>query len=440
MNGIVITPSLTDYKLDFSYSVLIQNNGKIIAAGIASDTTENKFALVRYNIDGSVDSSFGNNGIVLTSFENPYVYLNSAALQSDGKIIAVGYMQKSNQYDFVIVRYKTNGSLDSTFNTNGEVIFGSPGLYEEAESVLIQNDGNIIIAGRSVNDISNTQKILLVRLTANGGGDQNFGVGGFIYTSIGASYPSTSSLLMQSDGKIVVAGNAGNSNFYNALALIRYNNTPPLPVELISFNASVLDSKVKLNWTTATEVNNLGYEIQRSLSPTPSQKEGAFGSSLPLEGGQGVGWEKIGFVEGHGNSTTTNTYQFIDNNLVKEKCSYRLKQIDLDGSFEYSKIVEVNLEAPIKFSLSQNYPNPFNPSTTIKYSIPSAAVETGHAPSVQLHVYDMLGREVATLVNKNQQPGNYEVNFNASKLSSGVYFYKLKAGNFIATKKMILLR
>ena len=329
-NGIVITPSLTGYKQDYSYSVLIQNDGKIIAAGIASDNTENKFALIRYNIDGSIDNSFGNNGIVLTPFEYPYVYLNSAALQSDGKIIAVGYMQKSNQYDFVIVRYKTNGNLDSTFNTNGEVIFGSPNLYEEAESVLIQNDGNIIIAGTSANSISNTQNILLVRLTANGGADQNFGVGGFIYTSIGASYASTSSVLMQSDGKIVVAGNIGNSNYYGALTLIRYNNTPPLPVELISFNASVHNSKVKLNWTTATEVNNLGYEIQRS------QNSNIKNQNLSDEK---AGWEKIGFVEGHGNSTTTNTYQFIDDNLVTEKYSYRLKQIDLDGSFELFQIL-----------------------------------------------------------------------------------------------------
>ncbi len=392
-NGIVITPSLTGYKQDYSYSVLIQNNGKIIAAGIASNNTENEFALVRYKIDGSVDSSFGNNGIVLTPFENPYVFLNSAALQSDGKIIAAGYMQKSNQYDFVVIRYKADGDVDSTFGTNGKVIYGSVNLYEEAESVLIQNDGNIIIAGTSVNDITNTQNIMLLRLNTNGGTDQNFGIGGVVSTTIGSSYPSASSVLMQSDGKIVFAGSVSNLYYYSALTLIRYNNTPPLPVELISFNASVHDSKVKLNWTTATEVNNLGYEIQRSQNSKIKSQN----------------WEKIGYVNGHGNSTTTISYEFTDNNLKGGSYSYRLKQIDLDGSYTYSNTVEVNLDVPIKFSLSQNYPNPFNPTTTIKYSIPD--VGTSLMKYVQLKVYDILGREIATLVNETKASGNYEVNF-----------------------------
>ena len=431
INGIVITPSLTGYKHDYSTSILIQNNSKIIVAGNASNSNENKFALVRYKIDGSVDSSFGNNGIVLTPFENPNVYLNSAALQSDGKIIAAGYIQKSNQFDFVVIKYKADGDVDSTFGINGKIIYGSPNLYAEGESVLIQNDGNIIIAGRLVNDISNTQNIMLMRLTINGGVDQNFGIGGIINTNIGSSYASTSSVLMQSDGKIVVAGNIGNSNFYGALTLIRYNNTPPLPVELISFNASVHDGKVKLNWSTATEVNNLGYEIQRSL------RMDTFGEISKVKS---PNWEKIGFVEGHGNSTTTISYEFTDTDLNDGSYSYRLKQIDLDGLFEYSKIVEVNLDVPIKFSLSQNYPNPFNPSTKIKYSIPKVGNANLRSLQTSLKVYDILGREVTTLVNENQQPGNYEVEFNASIHSSGVYLYKLTAGSFTATKKMILLR
>ena len=424
INGIVITPSLTGYKQDYSTSILIQNNSKIIAAGNASNSNENKFALVRYKIDGSIDSSFGNSGIVLTPFANPNTYLNSAALQSDGKIVAAGYVQKSTEYDFVVVRYNADGDLDDTFGSNGVSFLETPNFYDECNSIVIQDDGKIILAGESISGSTNIQNVKLVRLNTDGSIDNTFGTGGIKQTTIGGSYAETSSVLMQSDGKIVVAGNVSNLNYYSALTLIRYNNTPPLPVELISFEASVNNDKVKLNWTTATEVNNLGYEIQRSQNSKIKSQN----------------WEKIGYVNGHGNSTTTISYEFTDTDLKVGSYSYRLKQIDLDGSFTFSNTVEVNLNVPIKFSLAQNYPNPFNPSTKIKYSIPKVGNANLRSLQTSLKVYDILGREVTTLVNENQQPGNYEVEFNASIHSSGVYLYKLTAGSFTATKKMILLR
>ncbi len=200
-----------------------------------------------------------------------------------------------------------------------------------------------------------------------------------------------------------------------------------LPVELLSFTALLNNENVALNWQTATEVNNYGFEIERASF----QKNG----TTPVQ----EDWGKIGFVEGHGNSNSPKEYSFTDKNLPSGKIEYRLKQIDTDGQFEYSDVVEVNISFPIKFELSQNYPNPFNPSTTIKYSIPSA-VGTGNIPSVQLNVYDVLGREIATLVNEDKSPGNYSVTFNASKLSSGIYFYQLKAGSFVDLKKMILMK
>ncbi|MBK7500951.1 MAG: T9SS type A sorting domain-containing protein [Ignavibacteriales bacterium] len=141
----------------------------------------------------------------------------------------------------------------------------------------------------------------------------------------------------------------------------------------------------------------------------------------------------MGFVNGNGTSTETHTYSFTDQNPVPGKSYYKLKQIDFDGSFEYSNIVEVDLTLPIEFSLEQNYPNPFNPATSIQYTISSKQ-------NVQLLVYNVLGKEIATLVNEEKPAGNYEVNFDASKLSSGVYFYQLQAGSFVETKKMILLR
>jgi len=192
-----------------------------------------------------------------------------------------------------------------------------------------------------------------------------------------------------------------------------------IPVELTSFVASVIDGNVVLNWTTATELNNSGFEIQKGnhTSTLLSVTE----------------WESIGFVNGNGTSTETHTYSFTDQNPVTGKSYYRLKQIDFDGSYEYSNVIEVDLTLPIEFSLEQNYPNPFNPITIIQYTISSKQ-------NVQLLVYNVLGKEIAMLVNEEKPAGNYEVNFDASKLSSGVYFYQLQAGDFIEIKKMLLLK
>jgi hypothetical protein len=182
---------------------------------------------------------------------------------------------------------------------------------------------------------------------------------------------------------------------------------------------------VHLTWITESEFNNLGFEIHKKSVAKNQQSE----------------WNKIGFVEGKGTTTETNYYSLIDRDLSPGNYQYRLKQIDFDGSFEYSKVVEVTVQEPTKFSLSQNYPNPFNPTTKITYEIPN--VETRHASSLQfvaLKVYDILGNEVATLSNEEKQPGFYEVEFNAKELSSGIYYYQLNTGTFIQTKKMILLK
>jgi photosystem II stability/assembly factor-like uncharacterized protein len=205
-----------------------------------------------------------------------------------------------------------------------------------------------------------------------------------------------------------------------------------LPVELVSFTAEVKENTVILNWETATELNNNGFEILRRVYPS---ERGEISDDSD--------WNKIGYVPGHGTTTEPQSYFFTDEPLSPANYEYRLKQIDFDGTYEYSEIVMVEVEIPNKFVLQQNYPNPFNPSTNIKFTIP--VVETGHAPSVQLKVYDVLGNEVVTLINKEMQAGSYEVEFSATgrddhTLPSGIYFYKLKAGSFVETKKMVLMK
>jgi spore germination protein YaaH len=207
---------------------------------------------------------------------------------------------------------------------------------------------------------------------------------------------------------------------------VAYNPSGTLPVQLDVFKAYSYKNKVKLEWNTATEKDNYGFEIERCL----------FGDKMPAAGN----WEKAGFVKGSGNSNSPKAYSFIDDQIkYSGKYYYRLKQIDTDGRFEYSKIAEVQVDlTPGDFQLFQNYPNPFNPVTIIKYSLP---VES----KVRIILYNSIGREVKELVNISRAAGNYEVSFNAVNLSSGVYFYQLIATsldgkqNYKSIKKMMLL-
>jgi hypothetical protein len=193
-----------------------------------------------------------------------------------------------------------------------------------------------------------------------------------------------------------------------------------IPVELTSFTAEAAGSNVHLSWQTATEINNRGFEIERSCVISKFNIRNS-------------NFEQIGFVSGNGTSTEPMSYSFTDKNVSNGIYLYRLKQIDFDGSYTFSDIIDVEVATPMEFSLEQNYPNPFNPTTTLSFAI-------SHSSFVILKIYDVLGNEVATLVNEEKYAGSYDVRFNASNLSSGIYFYKLQAGKFMQTKKMVLLR
>lgn len=195
------------------------------------------------------------------------------------------------------------------------------------------------------------------------------------------------------------------------------SSTGILPVELTTFTANLIGSNVELHWVTATEVNNYGFEVERSQRTNVKSEI----------------WEKIGFIEGHGNSNSLKEYSFTDVPQGGTKFQYRLKQIDTDGKYEYSSIVSIEMYTPNQYTLNQNYPNPFNPSTVISYSISVSS-------NVTLRVYDVLGKLITTLVNENQEAGNYEITFIAKGLSNGIYFYVLQSGNFIAINKMLLIK
>ena len=209
---------------------------------------------------------------------------------------------------------------------------------------------------------------------------------------------------------------------FSANKISDYSDTSQVvvPVELSSFTATLLETSVKLNWTTASELNNRGFEIER------------FSSSL------GNSWKKIAFIQGKGTTTEVSNYQYLDdfkNFSIKGVVKYRLKQIDFDGMYEYSDIIEVNVDFfPDQYVLYQNFPNPFNPITTIRFGLPDNV-------KVTLKVYDILGQEVAAIINnKEMEAGIHKINWEPTNYASGIYFYQIRARNYIAQKKMILLK
>lgn len=197
-----------------------------------------------------------------------------------------------------------------------------------------------------------------------------------------------------------------------------HNLDSPLPVELITFSASMSNGNVELNWETATEINNYGFEVERQILNQVKNNK----------------WEMVGFVEGHGNSNSPKFYSYTDKKIeASGNYNYRLKQIDIDGTFEYSDVVEANLGAPESFELDQNYPNPFNPLTSIRFNLPMDS-------NVKLTVFNVLGQEVAELINENITAGYHSVNFDGSSLNSGIYFYQLETNNFTQIRKMMLVK
>lgn len=254
-----------------------------------------------------------------------------------------------------------------------------------------------------------------------GGGDQKWGKGTSTSIDITNLLPGKTWVL---EVYIQVYGTSPDEWKYDSNNGANFKATfttdGAFPVELKSFSASVHNNQVTLSWQTASETNNFGFEVERKEFKQQMNENN---------------YQPIGFVNGSGNSNSLKTYSFIDNNVRNGKYSYRLKQINTDGSFSYSNSIEIQVGTfPKQFMLEQNYPNPFNPSTIINYSIPQKEF-------VELKVYNVLGNEIASLVSEFQEAGNYKIDFSAEhEMTSGVYIYRLKAGSYNESRKMILIR
>ena len=398
-----------------------------------------KCLLLSFNKDNDNDADYISPYFNLTNQGNEIFTLTDPAPGLD-KFLLKGDYDGDGDIDIATERNisKNNGEGNFPENVHNDYFIG----WDAVQPVTadLDNDGSLDLA--LVRYLSNGVSILLndykYIFTISGSSTINVGSVNNIYVSSSengfweiSNYDSTQASIPPNSDNDTVLVSAGNKPGHFILYFIAHFDgfrdtliskhvyvDNPYPVDLTSFIASVSGRDVNLKWSTAEEFNNYGYEIEKSNVKGQTSNE----------------WIKVGFVPGNGTSTDIHNYEFTDKGLNTGKYKFRLKQIDFNGNYEYFELAnDVIIGIPAKYYLSQNYPNPFNPVTNFEFGIPELGFVT-------LKIYDVMGRELVTLVNENKEPGYYTVRFDGSNLSSGVYFYRMTAGEFIAVKKFVLMK
>lgn len=320
---------------------------------------------------------------------------------SDGGYILTGYTASSGAGNDDLFLVKTDGSGNQTWAKT----FGGTGR-DYGNAVKQTSDGGYLIAGYTLTFGAGGDDLWIVKTDSTGTQLWNKTFGG---TASDVAY----SMDLTADGGYVIVGHTLSSGAGVHDAWLLRTMTETIPVELVSFSAISNGTDINLNWATATEVNNYGFEIQRSSDKT--------------------NFKTMGFIEGKGTTNEYQNYSWRDKNPNPGINNYRLKQIDINGIFKYSDVIQIDSKPIDSYKLGQNYPNPFNPSTVIRFGLPFSG-------KVNLTVYNSMGEVVKTLINTSMETGYHEVHFNAENLPSGLYFYKLQAGTFTQTKKMLLIK
>ena len=400
------------------------------------------------NIITIADESLYYTGYLSSGIGNHVVLSGGSGSRED---VNTGIPEQSDNGSMVFYSFLVN--VASASNTADYIIHigdrASPNSFNlQSARVFLQNESGNLKFGLSNTTTATmgttsfsygTTYLVFVKYTINTGGADECKLwvfsSGVPLTETEAGTPEVSNITTSGQDVIdAIALRQGSLTYSVAIDGIRVSTIwdELVPVELISFTALSNGNSVTLNWSTSSELNNAGFEIERTVEKNK--------------------FVSIGFVPGHGTTAEAKTYSFVDANLSSGNYTYRLKQVDFNGTFSYSNEIDVDVETPMKFELAQNYPNPFNPSTNIGFRISDRGF-------VCLKVFDILGNEVATLVNEEKPAGNYEVEFNshsdeARNLTSGVYFYQLsvvpmarhdlgpdeQAGAFVETKKMTLIK
>lgn len=320
---------------------------------------------------------------------------------TDGGYIIAGFKNTTNSNSVSII--KTNSFGDTLWTKaydywNGYDCYG----YSVKQT---SDSGYIVSGGISTNQYYHEAFLIKTDSAGDTLWTKTFGEGEY-----GAGY----SVHQTNDGGYVFVGTTYEYSDSSDIYLIKtLPDGTVVPVELMLFTAIADGKEVILKWSTSSELNNLGFEIQRSVN--------------------GKEYFSVGFASGHGTTSEQQNYIFADKNLDNGNYYYRLKQVDYNGSYEYSDVVEVEWRAFNSYLLEQNFPNPFNPTTTIGFGLQNKS-------NVKITILNAIGEEVAIVLNEEREAGYDQLEFNANNLPSGVYFYRLQAGSFIETKKMLLLK
>ena len=332
-----------------------------------------------------ISKSFSQTAVSTGSIGSNCAFIEGHSLAPAGKYVFIYNKDIIDSTDRPLHGYMIeNNSLDEN-TSNGSVYGTVPNFYASYVNGITGRYGLIA-------PLANTNGIKRIE----------------IFNADGSSY----SVATSTDGIWWPSG-LNTTTFTAGSVYVMSSDDAPLPVELQTFTATLADKRAILDWQTATEVNSYAFEVQKKTTDQD--------------------WFAIGKVIAHGLSNSPKYYSFQDDKLISGTNYYRLKMLDNDGSFKYSSIVSVRLGAPSSLMIAQNYPNPFNPATVISYSLPQNSYVT-------LKVYDVLGKEVAVLVNENKSAGDYQINFNGSKLPSGTYVYRLSANGQYSAKKMIMIK
>ena len=344
-----------------------------------------------------------NDGISLLTISHDYKNEGGGSFNSTGGTIqftgsggrAADFSTGTNQFYNIIV----DAGVDPKFDNSGGGIISVAGNFTNNNSSL---------------DVTNSV------FTFNGTGDQQISSASTtadVLSTFGTliiDKPSGTAQLLTDIGVETTFTPVSGTLDQNGKQFYVGGSSTPFPVELVTFSANISDNGIILNWLTATEVNNYGFEVQRSNNADK--------------------WDILGFVEGQGNSNSPKEYIYTDAVVsFAGTYYYRLKQIDNDGTYKYSVKIEVDFNSPNDFKLNQNYPNPFNPSTTISFSLPVSG-------NVSLKIFNALGEEITSLVESFLESGVHTFNFNAEGLTSGLYVYQLSTSNAIQTRKMLYLK
>jgi uncharacterized delta-60 repeat protein len=450
-NSGLVTTDFATMAQDRIRALAIEPEGKIIAVGESAPANLNpwSWALVRYNSDGTLDNMFGTNGKVVQYWAGSYDYLNGIALLPGGKFLVSGKAQDTT----VVARYNNDGTLDNTFGNSGKT-----SIQGVSPSIIVY--GNKILVATSLYSSNFDFDFVLTRLNYDGQIDNSFGNNGSVITEISTGDDVVTNILINSGGRIILTGRSGYPGDFVA---VRYHNDP-FQVNVPSYIVDGIWNQGFINFTDlgdpgvtavdavvysdsipagslnktliASGVANRSYEI--TVTPQNAGTNSSYNATLRLyysdDDIPGINENNLklvrltndGVVNVGGTVNTTENYVEVNN--VQELGIFTFADTD--------SITSVNSESELSvdsYILEQNHPNPFNPSTNIKFRISDLGF-------VSLKVYDILGSEVATLVNEEKMAGSYEVKFDGEELTSGVYIYQLKAGSFIQTKKMILLK